>query len=108
MTKAFLALAVLAILALATTARADSMKSCGWVTDTRGYDWYITANHNTSCPLARNVGRSRSLHPVVFSPVSGLYYRFDCYRSGHTYTYRRYTCVSYDGVDGPLRVVQRG
>jgi len=99
---------VIASLALAASAQAGGMKACGHVTDHRGEGWFVTANANTSCALARNVAYQAHLHGIVFSPVTGLYYRFDCYRSGHTYYYNRYTCVSYDGTDGPLRVVMRG
>jgi len=108
--KTIIATSALA-LALAASAQAGGMRACGRVTDHRtGYPWYITANDNTSCSLARNVGRAAQYNrdPIVFSPITGRYYRFACYRSGHTYTYNRYSCISFDGTDGELKVVMRG
>jgi hypothetical protein len=97
---------LLIMLVVVAGAGASGLKACGYV---RG--WYVTANHDTSCPLARDVAVKAACctrHPVGFSPVTGRSYRFDCYRSGHTFNYRRWSCTSYDGIGGPLKVVLRG
>lgn len=80
----------LALLLVAATVSASDasagVRGCGYSSG-----FYVGANSYTSCPFAFNTARKfarGSRNPVVYSPVTGRYYRMHCSRVGS----RRWGC----------------